>query len=68
MIDGIDPLIKFEEIDSMRDDLTHIWELLDEIDTDRTDLQAISICSKHLYSVRCTIDKYIFTKEACSER
>ena len=37
MIDGIDPLIKFEEIDSMREDLTHIWELLDEIDHSRTE-------------------------------
>ena len=67
MIDGIDPLIKFEEIDSMRDDLTHIWELLDKIDIDRTDLQAICICSKHLYSASCIIDKNIFTKEVCSD-
>ena len=63
MIDGIDPLTKFEEIEDMRDDLTHIWELLANVDIDRTDLQAITICSRHLYSARCTIDKYIFTKE-----
>lgn len=68
MIDGIDPLIKFEELDSMRDNLTHIWEVLDNVDIDRTNLQAITICNRHLYSARCTIDKYIFTKEVCSDK